>query len=242
MQAFIKSLICFSLITLSTIAMAQQRPQQEEEEEYKIENIFGVTKGTNGGIISGIFYRYSKMLNDNSLMNYGIEIVNIKHQRETKETTITGSSYVFGKANYFAAIRPTYGREKLLFKRAPEQGIRIAGIYAVGPTIGMEIPYFITLSDNTKVQYDPNNSDHASNRIFGSTGPFRGIGRTNFVLGGHAKASLTFETTSTKRRVFGFEIGATLDIYTRQIDILPVAGNNSVFTSAFAGVYFGRRR
>ncbi len=242
MHSFIKRLICFSLITLSTSVLAQQRNSlSEPEEEYKLENLYGVSKGTNGGLISGFFYRHSKVINENDLINYGVEIVNIKHIRESKETTITGNSYVFGKANYFVSIRPTYGREKLLFKRAPEQGVRISGLFAVGPALGMELPYFIILSDNSKVQYDPSNTNHASNRIFGSTGPFRGLGQSKFVLGGHARASLTFETNSTKRRVFGVEVGLTLDVYTRKINILPVAENNSIFSAAFIAIYFGRR-
>lgn len=215
---------------------------QQVDEEYAVENVFGINKATNGGLISGLYFRHSKVLNEGNLMNYGIEVVNIKHGRETKETTITGSSFVFGKSNYLLAIRPTYGREKVLFKKAPQQGARITGMVAAGPSFGVEIPYFVELNGNRKEQYDPNNPNHARNFIIGTAGPFRGLGQSKFVLGGHVKASLTFETNSTKKRVFGVEVGFSLDVYTREIEILPVSNNQSSFAAAFIAIYFGRRR
>ena len=68
-----------------------------------------------------------------------------------------------------------------------------------------------------------------------------GLGETNFVLGGHAKASLTFETNSTKRRVFGVEVGFTVDAFTREIEIMPLADNKSIYSAAFFAIYFGKR-
>ncbi len=215
---------------------------QETDGEYEVENVFGISKASNGGLISGFYFRHSKVLGEGNLMNYGIEVVNIKHGRETKETTITGSSFVFGKSNYLLAIRPTYGREKVLFKKAPQQGARITALVAVGPSFGVEVPYFIELNGNRKEQYDPGNPNHARNFIIGAAGPFRGIGQSNFVLGAHAKASLTFETNSTKKRVFGVELGFSLDVYSREIEILPVSNNQSTFAAAFIAIYFGRRR
>lgn len=237
----LKKIVFFVLFFSAALSVKGQDIQQYIDEEYKVENVFGISKTTNGGLISGLYFRHSNFLGGNNLSNWGIEMVNIKHPREARETTFTGSSFVFGKSNYFVSIRPTYGRERILFKKAPQQGARITGLFAVGPAIGLEIPYFLEFSQNTREQYDPNNSQHARPFIVGSTGPFRGIGQTKFVFGAHAKASLTFETNSTKRRVFGIELGFTLDVYTREIEIMPLADNRSVYSAAFLAIYFGRR-
>lgn len=219
-----------------------QSISQYIDDEYVVENVFGINKATNGGLISGLYYRHSKVISEGNLTNYGIEIVNVKHPRESKETTFTGSSFIFGKSNYLLSIRPTYGREKVLFKKAPQQGARITGMVAAGPSFGLEVPYFIELINGDKEQYDPANNEHARQRIQGSAGPFRGLGQSSFVLGAHAKASLTFETNSTKKRVFGIEVGVSLDIYTREIEILPESFNKSSFLAGFVAIYFGRRR
>ena len=113
---------------------------------------------------------------------------------------------------------------------------------AGGPAIGIEVPYFLELNGNRKEQYDPADPSHGRNFIVGTTGPFRGLSRSKFVLGAHAKASLTFETNSSKRKVFGVEVGMSVDVYTRKINIIPESENSSSFVAAFIAVYFGRRR
>ena len=241
MIQFLKKSI-FLLIAFGLTSQAySQQIRQYIDEDYLTENVFGIVKTTNGGLISGLYFRHSKFLGNDNLSNWGIELVNIRHPREAKETTFTGSSFVFGKSNYLVSIRPTYGREKILFKKAPQQGARVTGLVAIGPAIGMEIPYYIEISQNQKEQYDPNNNQHARPFIVGNAGPFRGLGETNFVLGGHAKASLTFETNSTKRRVFGVEVGFTVDAFTREIEIMPLADNKSIYSAAFFAIYFGKR-
>jgi len=226
----------------STALIAQTNPNSDADERYRIENVFGIVKATNGGLISGFYYRHSKKLSNKTLQNIALEMVNIKHPREAKETTFIGSSFIFGKSNYLVSIRPTYGRERILFKKSPQQGARVTGLIAVGPAIGLEIPYYVNLSNNESEQYDPNKPSHARPFISGSAGPFAGLGEAKFVLGIHFKASLTFETNSTKNRVFGFELGLTLDQYTREIQMLPLVENFSTFPAAFLAIYFGKRR
>lgn len=242
MRKIQKAIFLLLIIGIANSVSAQTRANNPVDEQYNIENVFGIVKATNGGLISGFYYRHSRKRNEKSLTNFGIEMVNIKHPREAKETTFTGSSFVFGKSNYLVAIRPTYGREKILFEKAGQQGARVTGIIAVGPSIGLEIPYYIELGNGRKEQYDPLDPQHARPFIGGSAGPFRGLGESQLVIGIHAKASLTFETNSTKQRVFGFEVGFTVDSYTREIEILPLVENYSTFTAAFLAVYFGKRR
>lgn len=237
----LKKVIFLLLVMGISIPAFGQQIRQYIDEEYQTENVFGIVKATNGGLISGLYFRHSNFLGNNNLSHWGVELANIKHPREAKETTFTGSSFVFGKSNYLVSIRPTYGREKILFKKAPQQGARITSSVAIGPAIGMEIPYYVEISQNQKEQYDPNNNQHARPFIVGNAGPFRGLGETKFVLGAHGKASLTFETNSTKKRVFGIEVGFTIDAYTREINIMPLADNRSVFSAAFLAIYFGRR-
>lgn len=211
------------------------------DEEYRVENVFGIRNATNGGLISALYFRHSRMLQKDNLMHLGIEIANTKHPRETRETTFTGSNFIFGKSNYLISIRPHYGREKIFFKKAPQQGVRISGMVSAGPSFGLEAPYFVDLGNRSE-QYDPDNPQHARNLIIGNAGPFKGLFKSQIVLGGFFKASMTFETNSTKNRVFGVEAGFTIEAFTREINIIPVASNSSTYTAAFIAIYFGKRR
>lgn len=242
MRKIQKAFFLILIIGITNNLWAQRVPDDGVDEKYNMENVFGIVKATNGGLISGFYYRHSRKRSETTLTNFSIELANIKHPREAKETTFTGSSFIFGKSNYLVALRPTYGREKILFRKAPQQGARVTGLIAVGPSIGLEIPYYVELGNGRKEQYNPLNPAHARPFIGGSAGPFRGISETKIVPGLHVKASLTFETNSTKQRVFGFEVGFTVDAYTREIEILPLVENSSIFTAAFLAIYFGKRR
>ncbi len=230
------------LIFLGSLTTVNAQESAYPDEQYERESIFGAFNSTNGGIISGVFYRTSRKIGKNSLAHYAINIVNTKHPRESREPTFSGNSFIFGKSNYLFSIRPQYGQEKILFKKAPQQGVRIAGLIAGGPSIGLETPYFIELQGGRREQYDPDNLDHNRNAIFGSASPFRGLFQSQLVLGFNLKAALTFETNSTKNRVFGFEAGFNLESFSRKIEILPKAENKGTFVSAFIAVYFGKRR
>lgn len=237
MRLLYSSLVIALFICSTSIASAQTSAYLDEE--YSAENVFGIKNATNGGLVSALYFRHSRMLANDNLMHLGIELSNTKHPRETRETTFTGSNFIFGKSNYLISIRPTYGREKIFFKKAPQQGVRISGMVSVGPSIGLETPYYVDLGSRSE-QYDP--ARHGRNEIVGNAGPFRGLLESQIVLGGFFKAALTFETNSTKNKVFGIEAGFQLEAFSRDIEIIPVATNRSTYTSAFIALYFGKRK
>lgn len=243
MKISTKVLAVISFLLLSNLSFAQGRVGfglVDNDEDYKIENVFGFGIATNSGILGSIFFRHSVAIQDKSLSHYGVEIANTRHNREYRQTSFNGSTFVIGKSNYLVSIRPYYGREKIFFQKAPQQGVRISGLISAGPTLGLESPYFVNLSNGNKEQYDPN--IHSVNNINGNSGPFKGLLKSNIVPGAHLKASLTFETTSTKSRVFGVQAGFNLEGFTRKIEIIPAAENKSVYSAAFFSVYFGKRR
>ena len=231
-----------SLLLISLFHIVSGQESAYPDEEYERENVFGAINATNAGLISGLFFRSSKKINDNNLSHLGITIANTRHPRETKEVTFSGNSFVFGKSNYLISIRPQYGREKIFFKKAPQQGVRVSGLVTIGPTIGLEVPYYLDFQGGKSEQYNPDDLNHNRASIFGTSGIFRGLFESQIVMGLNFKASLTYETNSSKNRVFGFEAGFILEVFTREIEILPRAENQSSFASVFLGIYFGKRR
>ena len=235
MRFIYRPLLVLSLLCASAPVLAQS-----SDEEYHTENVFGVRSATNSGLISAVFFRHSRLLQKDNLMHLGLEIANTKHPRETRQTTFTGNRFILGKANYLFSIRPHYGREKVFFKKAPQQGARISGMVSAGPSIGLETPYLINLGKKVE-QYDPKNPKHRSS-ITGNAGPFRGLFSSKLILGVFFKAALTFETNSTKNKVFGIETGFTIEAFTRTVEIIPLANNRAVFTAAYLSIYFGKRK
>lgn len=218
--------------------------QDTEDYEYTREYVWGINKNTNGGLIGGIIFKYSQALQPTLFQSFGIELVNVKHPKEVRIDTYTGNSFIYKKQNYLYSVRLQYGREKILFKKAPQQGVQVTGILAAGPTIGVVAPYYLQVQvdqfSSVTVPYDPNS--RINGQIVGTGGIFQGIEESEIKLGGNIKAAVSFEFGTFKNSITGFEAGFLLEAFPKEIIILPGARNNSVFTSAFINILFGTRR
>jgi hypothetical protein len=176
--------------------------------------------------------------------------MNIKHPQEYKIRSISGTTFIYGKVNYLYAFRFQYGRELILFKKAPQQGVEIKAIAAVGPTIALLAPYYIEYSpdgsnvpNNTKrAQYDPNNPNHGINNIIGTGYLLQGLDESKVRVGANLKMGLSFELGTIKSNVTGFELGALIDVYTEKIELVSGVENKSIFPTAFITLFYGTRR
>ena len=62
----------------------------------------------------------------------GVQIKDgILHFKDAK--SLNEALKIFGKSNYLYAIRLQYGRDIILFKKAPQQGVEIKLVTAIGP-------------------------------------------------------------------------------------------------------------
>ncbi|RED98899.1 hypothetical protein [Marinoscillum furvescens] len=231
-----KKVIFIGLIFSSLLAIGQT-----EEDDYDTEITWGVNKNTNSGLVGGVIFKLARRKKENTFVTYGVELMNVKHPKEWHyPSATTGTRFVWGKANYLYAIRGQYGRERVLFKKAPQQGVQISAVAAAGPTIGVVAPYYILYNGNY-VQFDPER--HQSfNSIQGSGKLFQGLGESSIVPGANAKAGLAFEFGAFKNNVAGVEVGASLEAYPKKIIIVPTQENRAVFTALYFSIYWGTRR
>jgi len=240
----------FLALTLCVLTVGLSQGQELSADSYSTEFIWGINKNTAGGLIGGIVLRKSRQLNDKLYESFGLELMNVKHPLESQVRTYTGNTVIFGKTNYLYAIRLQYGRELILFRKAPQQGVEIKLNAAVGPSIGLQAPYYIEhVADNNRrtvrEQYDPavhNLCASGANCISGTGYIFQGIQESDLKIGANAKASLSFELGSSKSNVTGFEAGFLLDAYTSEIELIRTAENKSVFPTAFITLFYGSRR
>lgn len=233
-----------SILSVFTILSIVSTAQTQDSYDYNREFIWGINKNSSSGIIGGIVFKRSKKIADNVLETYGLEVINVKHPQEVRKSSASGNFFIYGKSNYLFALRTQYGRDFILFHKAPQQGVEIKAVVSAGPTIGIVCPYFITrgLDGTIREQYNPNNPDHEYGKITGSAGFFYGLGDSKLQLGGNVKAALNFETGVLKSQVTGFEVGFLLDAYTKQIVMVPSAPNKSVYPTIFITIFYGSRR
>jgi len=231
--------ICFVLLVSGTFA------QTQDSYDYQTEFIWGVNKNTSGGLIGGLVFKKARKLNERVLETFGVELINVKHPQEVRRSSSTGNFFIYGKSNYLYAIRLQYGRDLILFKKAPQQGVEIKGVFAIGPTIGVLAPYYIEYYPETGGNVTlrvPYNSSIPLERISGTGRIFEGIGESKIVPGANVKAAINFELGTIKSQVTGFEAGFLVDFYTKKVEIMPAAKNYSVFPTLFITFFYGNRK
>ena len=232
------------LTILAVIIFGVAGAQSQDSYDYNSEFIWGINKNSSSGLIGGLIFKKSKKVNDYTLQTFGLEIMNVRHPQEVRKTADTGNFFIYGKSNYLYSFRLQYGRDFILFQKAPQQGVEIKAVFAAGPSIGVIAPYYIERGvsqlETIKEQYDP--AKHSFDQITGNGGLFYGIGESKLILGGNIKAALNFETGVLKSQVTGFEVGFLIDAYTDKVILVPTAPNKAVYPTIFLTVFYGNRK
>ena len=236
------------LLLVSFIIPVWAMAQTQDSYTYNSEFTWGVNKNSAGGLIGGFTFKKARKISDRMFETFGLEVMNVKHPQEVRRTSrYTGNYFIFGKSNYLYSFRLQYGRDLVLFTKAPQQGAEIKAVFAAGPSIGLVAPYYIERAvDNIFVtaseQYDPNNPNHAFNNILGTGNLFQGIGESKIQLGGNVKVAINFELGVLKSSVTGFEVGFLTDAYFKEVILMPTANNKAVYPTVFFTLFYGSRK
>ncbi len=235
----------FLTVIILVIMVSPGKAQYGGDYEYSREFVWGITKATNSGLIGGLMLRKTKELKPEVFHGISLELVNIKHPQEQKYYTNAGNTFIWGKENYLYSIRFSYDREFILFRKAPQQGVQINLIGMAGPTIGLESPYYIEVSEGNgrtkKVPYDADKHNGAAS-IVGSGNFLQGLFESKVVPGLNAKVALAFEFGTFRSNVVGIETGFQGDFFTREIVMIPTANNSSIYPSAYFTLFYGSRK
>lgn len=235
--------IRFTILLIFLINSTHLFSQNLEYFETESERYWGINKNSWGGLIGGGVLKFSTKVSDNMYKTIGFELVNIKHPKENKYSSALGygRTFVWGKKNYLYSLRGQYGRELILVRKKDQQGIRINTQLAVGPTIGLQIPYYIKYSRNNRMEIESfDSSIHTFNNVIGSASFLEGFGEMKFKPGLNIKAALNFEFGSGKSAT-AIEVGFLGDLFFQEVVIMPTARNYSFFPTAFITLFYGRK-
>jgi len=235
----IKSFLILVIILSSEVCFSQSSEYFDTEREV----YWGINKNSWGGLIGGGVLKFSDKLSDNMYQTIGIEIVNIKHPKENKYSSALGygRTFVWGKKNYLFSLRGQYGREMILVSKKDPQGIRINAQVAVGPSIGLMVPYYIKYSRNNRMEIENfDSSIHTFNNVISSASFFEGLDELKIRPGINFKASLNFEFGGV-RSATAIEVGFLADIFSKEVLMMPTAENYSIYPTAFITLFYGRK-
>lgn len=262
-----KKHLSIAFLFIAFYTNAQLIDAYQEEIEYQKENTFGINLNTIGGTLGGINYRHSKKLADGDWNTIFVELASIKHSKEISFEAPRGGSISYGKLNYFFALRTQFAREKRLFWKAKEDGVRLTWVYSAGPTFGFAKPYFIvydyttaddivydqygnidlskTVFDERTEAYDPysRNKHIDKSRILESGGFFTGFNQTKLHMGISVKTALNFEFGLFERAASGLETGFMFDYFFKEVELYELPSQpTKLFSSIYLTFYFGNRK
>lgn len=234
----------FIIIGFIGLVIVQANAQTDGNYDYTKEFIWGINKNTNGGMIGGFVFKWATSINEKQFQTIGFELMNVKHPKEHRSNTPAGNPVIYGKAKYLYAIRGQYGRDFILYKKAPQQGVQIIGSLAAGPTIGIIAPYYVQAGGVSQPVYlkEDGTLSPSPNSIEGTGHLFEGLGESSIKPGLNAKAALAFELGAFKSNVTGFEVGLTGEVYAGKVTLMPLEGGQAAFVSAFITLFYGTRR
>ena len=233
-----------------------------DEQSYRKEFVFGVNFNNQAGLLGGVSVRSSRVLEDRLLRFWSIEGVMLKNTKEDRLSTVVGGSFIYRKTNYAFVLRPSFGMQRILFRKAADAGVQVNALVSIGPSIGLLMPYYVNYDrtaarngtvpnlgsdDIVNEQYDP--FKHTQVEAILDHGPlFSGIGQTQVVPGVHFRGGLSFEYGRYRDAVTGAEVGFLLEGFTKRMVILSPGNlseidalNRQFFPSVYLTLYFGHR-
>lgn len=235
-----------SIFLICNFLIVTAYAQTQDSYDYQSEFTWGINRNTSGGLIGGFVFKKARKINDRLLETFGFEIMNVKHPQEVRQKSpSTGNQFLYGKNNYLYALRFQYGRDLILFKKAPQQGVEVKAVTAIGPSLGIIAPYYIERPSDQgsfvtiREQYNP---DIRVEQIYGPGRLFEGLGESDVAIGANAKVAINFELGTVKSQVTGFEAGFLIDAYSRKIEMVPTARNYAVYPTLFFTLFYGSRK
>lgn len=186
-----------------------------------------------------------------------------KHPKETRTSNdnfavtypneIKPIPYKYGKVNNFYQFKIGYGTMRKLTGKLDRKNVTIHWIANGGLSIGLLKPYYLDMlvpegnvyvrkyqkySEANKTYFlDLNNAG----TILGGSSFTRGIGETTIQPGFHLKSGFYFDYCTTRKSFIGVEIGASAELYFRQIEIMKNTSNSAYFFNFYADFRFGKR-
>lgn len=230
---------------------------------YNKETVFGFKIHTNGwevGLDLGKIRTYYKT----KYYHFGIgELKNPKENRQSIEGQSISNgkssrSYIYGKQNSFYVLRASYGVKRYFSEKAKRKGLVIGMSYEIGPTLGIQKPYYVELrtsvGENGPIVFISQKYTEESamyflntNSVYGRSSFTKGFDEITPVPGGHAKFGLHFDWGAFDEFIKALEMGVMIDVFPTKIPIMVEQAGNDVenrpfFINLYLTLQLGKRQ
>ncbi|MBK22321.1 MAG: hypothetical protein CMP63_08450 [Flavobacteriales bacterium] len=234
------------LVLILIFCFADSFAQKQDKHDHTVgyHNIFysGIQINTNG--FGGSVRRgFHKTARKKKLFEMGFNT--LKHPREVKMLSSDGGDgFVFAKKNSAFNLRLGKGEHNVIAFKPFGEGIELKTIYAFGinTTFLKPIYYYMAYGDNQTVQLEKFDEDqHNVYNVVKSGSYFKGFKEIALQPGIFGKFALNFEYAVEKSSIRSLEVGAIVDGYYKDVEILAFADNYPIIVSLYLSFQYGKK-
>jgi len=235
---FISVAIYFIVVSLSNSFSAQTTDGIATDKdvvygEEGIDVLFSHTSGVHLSVHSqgaGIGARYGYFTTSKKSSSLAVDLRYFRHEKEEKTANPVyndGLPYVFGKLNSFLALNIVIESKRELTPKLRKGAVQVSTVKKIGGSLGVEKPVYLVIG-YPEIPYEyfaterylP--EEHFYNDIFGRAPWVNGLDEIKIVPGGSVSYGLLFEYGDQRARTKSVELGMTLDVFIRPIEIMAV--------------------
>jgi hypothetical protein len=241
-------LIIFALVAKSSAQ--SQDPQAERDYLFRSQWALGGGFHVQGFEFSAQYLKKSSARNGFMVdMDFGV-VFDYKEINQKRVSSYYARSFIYGKKNFMFQHRLGVHGNTILFEKYREKGVEIAFRYGGGFSVAYLQPIFLKVIDANATTISPadiqieryDENKHTISQILGRASIFEGIPYTKAVPGVYARTGMSFDWFKKRKDFVGLvEIGATVDVYFQQIEIMAFQPKQYVFWGAYIKVMLGQK-
>mgnify|MGYP001170509375 FL=1 len=238
----IKILLIITLFCYSFRGVSQKEDIRDHTIGYHHIFYGGLQLNTHGW--GGEFRRgYHKTVKTKNLIDF--QISTLKHPREIKLLPSDGSDgFTFAKLNHAYTFRLGKGKHTIIAFKPFGEGVELKTIYSFGmaTTILKPVYYLMVYGNDSEVSVERFNEDqHDLFNIYGPGPYFKGFNELQMVPGIFGKFALNFEYAAERTSIRSMEVGAIIDGYYKNVDLLAFANNYPIYVSLYLSLQYGKK-
>ena len=235
-------LLILFLVVFFVDSFAQKKDKHDHTIGYHHIFYSGVQINTNG-FGGGLRRGFHETARKKKL--YEIGFTTVKHPREVKMLSSDGGEgFVFAKKNSVFNLRLGWGQHNIIAYKPFGEGVELKTIYTFGVTATFLKPiyYYMAYGNNQMVSLEK--FDEQRHNVYNvvKSGPyFKGFNEIAVQPGIFGKFALNFEYATEKSSIRSLEVGAVVDGYYKDVEILAFADNYPIIVSLYMSLQFGKK-
>jgi len=235
--------VFLAIFVLGSLSVISQREDQKDHTIGYHQIVYSEFQVNSHGLGVGIRRGFHKTVEIKRL--FEAQFTTLKHPREVRLLPSDGSEgFTFAKVNRAYTLRFGVGEHKILAFKPFGEGVELKVIYFFGISSALLKPiyYHMVYGDDLEASLETfDEKRHDVFNIYGIGPYFKGLRELSIQPGIFGKFALSFEYAAESSSIRSIELGAVIDGYYKDVEILAFADNYPIIVSLYLSLQYGKK-